>query len=388
MKINSKKLEALAPLKTRYSVSCGDGLTMRVHPSGRKSWVVRRYVSGRTVDQTIGHFPAMTLRAAQQKTRSLRKESGLSLPAGYTLEDAFRIWCRLKKGSIVSYKDERRRLETYVLKYLRHYPLDEITAPLVIQLVRPIERSGHLATLKRVIMRLREMLDFAVCAGYIDHNPISRISRIFPAPNVTPMPSLDWQSLEFVFAKLDTLPPKHKILFLWGLSSMLRPTEAAHTRRDWADGNTLYMPAEFMKMKRPHRVPLDQYTNWIFEQALALTPHKRSRFLFPGRTSSKPISSQTLAKALNKTPLNGRLVPHGLRSIGRTWMADQMIPFEVAESALAHLTGTAVTRAYMRSDYLEQRRSIMLEWRRYIFTCASRAGFFDDFPCPDLSLDD
>ena len=356
----------------------GDGLTLRVNPTGSKAWLVRLYRDGRTVDVTIGHFPGMNLRAAKQKARILRKERGLRAPTGYTIEDAFRIWCRLKKGRIVSYHDERRRLEKHILCHLKNIPIDEINAPLVIHLVRPLERN--LPTLKRCLMRLSEVLDLAVCAGYIEHNPLSRVSRIFPSPDVTPMPSIEWQSLEEAFRNLRGLSPRHKLLFLWTISTLLRPTEAAHIRLEWFDGDTLKIPAEHMKMPRPHRVPLDHFTDWIVEQAAASTPHKRSRFLFPGRTSSKPLSNQTLAKALNKTPLNGKLVPHGLRSVGRTWMADHLISYEVAEAALAHVSGSAVSRAYQRSDYLEQRRGMMLEWRRYVFACASRAQFLDEFP--------
>lgn len=383
MKFTPKKIEALLPRSKRYSVAIGDGLTLRVNPSGTKTWLVRVYQDGRTVDTTIGHFPNVTLRAAKQKSRTLRKQCGLRAPAGYTLDDAFKIWCRLKKGRIVSYHDERRRLEKHVMCHLRHVPIDEINAPLVIHLLRPLEKN--LPTLKRCLMRLSEMLNYAVCAGYIEHNPLTRVSRIFPSAIATPMPSIEWQSLQAAFERLGDLSPRHKVLFLWTLSTLLRPTEAAHIRLEWFDGDTLKIPAEHMKMPRPHRIPLDLYTDWIVEQAAALTPHKRSRFLFPGRTSAKPISNQTLAKALNKTPLNGKLVPHGLRSIGRTWMADRMIAFDVAESALAHMPGNAVTRAYMRSDYLEQRRTIMLEWRHYVFTCASRAGFLCDLPCPALN---
>ena len=103
---------------------------------------------------------------ARQIARRKRKELGQEPPRGYILQDAFRLWCNLKRGRIVSYMDEKRQL-------------DEITAPLIIATVRHIEAAGHQATLKRVLMRTREIMDLAVCAGYILHNPIDRVSRVF-----------------------------------------------------------------------------------------------------------------------------------------------------------------------------------------------------------------
>ena len=86
---------------------------------------------------------------ARQIARRKRKELGQEPPRGYILQDAFRLWCNLKRGRIVSYMDEKRRLERYVIQPLGRRQLDEITAPLIIATVRHIEAAGHQATLKR-----------------------------------------------------------------------------------------------------------------------------------------------------------------------------------------------------------------------------------------------
>lgn len=174
-----RKIAALKPLEKRYSVALGYGLSLKVQPSGAKSFVLRLCVSGRVTDILLGHFPEMSFGEAKQAARRRRKEIGKEPPKGYVLADAFRLWCNLKKGRIVSYADERRRLERYIIKPLGMKQIDEITAPLVIQTVRYIEQAGHRATLKRVLMRTREILDLAVCAGYIQHNPCERVSKVF-----------------------------------------------------------------------------------------------------------------------------------------------------------------------------------------------------------------
>ena len=110
MTLTNQKIGRLSAVDgKRVSISVGDGLTIRVHPSGRKSWVFRLYRDGRVIDETIGHWPEMSLKHARQSVREKRKRAALEPPAGFTLRDAFHLWCAVKKKSISSYSEERRR---------------------------------------------------------------------------------------------------------------------------------------------------------------------------------------------------------------------------------------------------------------------------------------
>lgn len=317
---------------------------------------------------------------ARQLARRKRKELGQEPPKGYVFADAFRLWCTLKRGRIVSYMDEKRRLERYVIKPLGCRQLDEITAPLVIATVRRIEAEGHQATLKRVLMRTRELMDLAVCAGYILHNPVARVSRVFAAPIVRPMPSISWQSLPDALAVVKCAPMRTQTLFLWSLASMLRPGETAKLRKAWIDGDTLSIPAAEMKKERLHRVPLTTFMRLLLAKEASLSPHPRSSYVFAGRDPGSHISSQALAKYLHGTTLAGKLVAHGLRSMARCWMADMGTPFEVAEACLSHVSGSQVSRAYQRSDYLDARRAVMRAWSDYLEHCARSAGLMPLLP--------
>lgn len=317
---------------------------------------------------------------ARQLARRKRKELGQEPPRGYVLSDAFRLWCNLKRGRITSYMDEKRRLERYVIAPLGRRQLDEITAPLIIATVRHIEAAGHQATLKRVLMRTREIMDLAVCAGYILHNPVARVSRVFAAPIVSPMPSISWQSLPDALAVVKCAPMRMQILFLWSLASMLRPGETAKLRKEWIDGDTLSIPASEMKRGRLHRVPLTPFMRLLLTKEATLSPHPRSSYVFAGRDPGSHISSQALAKYLHGTTLAGKLVAHGLRSMARCWMADMGTPFEVAEACLSHVSGSQVSRAYQRSDYLDARRAVMQAWSDYLEHCAQGAGMLPLYP--------
>ena len=377
MPLTTKKIDSLKPGATRYSIADSGGLTLRVQPSGRKIWYLRSSVAGRVVDKKLGNFPDLSLMQARQKARRLRKEVGLEPPRGYCLRDAFRLWCRLKKPQIVSYQDERRRLERYIVKPLGGRQLDEITAPLVIRAVMPLEQAGKRATLKRVLMRLREVLDLAVCAGYIEHNPLARVSRVFAPPTVTPMPAVGWKDLPEVMRVMADAPERMQILFLFSLCSMLRPGENAKLEKSWIHDDVIEIPAEHMKKRKPFRLPLTGFMRELLEREAALSPHPRCAFVFAARVTGRHISAQALAKHLHSTELKGRLVAHGLRSIARSWLADEAVPFDVAEMCLSHDVGTQVSRAYQRSDFFDARRSVMERWSEHVRACAESAGMID-----------
>ena len=375
--LSSKKIAALKPREKRFAVADGHGLCLRIYPSGVKSWYLRISYSGRVTDIALGRWPEISLMQARQEARRRRKTLGLEPPRGYVLNDAFKLWCGLKKGRIVSYADERRRLERYLIKPLGRRQIDEISAPLVITTVKHIEAEGHQATLKRVLMRTHEILDLAVCAGYIHHNPCERLSRVFAAPVVTPMPAPPWRELPIVMETIKDAPARMRVLFLFSLCSMLRPGENAKLRKSWIEADVLTIPAIEMKKGRAHRVPITSFMQTLINAEQRLSPHPRSDFIFAAKQAGKHVSPQALAKYLHSTELRGHLVAHGLRSIARSWLADHETPFEVAEACLSHVSGTAVSRAYQRSDYLAARTLVMARWSTFVEDCARKARLID-----------
>ena len=376
--LTSKKIAALRPREKRYSVAIENGLTLRVHPSGTKSFVLRIPQNGRIIDVTLGHFPDLSLQQAKAECRRRQKAFNINPISSYQLKDAFVLWCNAKKGRIVSYERERRTIQRHLIDHLGSYQLDEISAPLVIKTVRSLEAAGHQCTLKHVLMRLREMLDLAVFAGYISHNPISKISKAF-APAVShPMPSLDWRMLPAVMRVMKDAPLRLQNYFLFSVCSMLRPGEVAMLEKSWLDHDVITIPAQSMKKRRQHRVPLSSLMKQLLEREKRYSPHPRNKFIFAGRKPNGHISKQALAKFLQQTDLGGQIVPHGFRAMARCWMADNGISFEIAESCLSHVSGDRVYRAYQRSDFLEARRAVMERWSSYVLFCAVSADILEE----------
>lgn len=380
--LNSKQIKALKPKKRRYQITDQSGLALRVQISGVKSWVARIPQNGRVLDITLGHWPEISLMQARSLARRKRRELELEPSGSYTLRDAFKFWCSKKKNRIASYRDEKLRLEKYVISKLGSRQLDSITPPVLIKLLEPVEAAGKLSTVKRLLMRVREIYDLAVNAGFIQANPLSKITKVFPVPEVRHMPAPDWKELPIVISQIEALaPPKYKCLFYFSLATLLRPGEVVSVRIDWISEEAITIPAEFMKMKRIHRIPLTPYLISLINEAKTIRKNKRSPFLFPASNKNQHISGQAMAKWLHEQPeFRNRLVAHGLRSIGRSWFADNDVTFEVAEACLAHLVGSQVVRAYQRTDFFAPRQKVMLSWHAYIETCARCAQVLSQKP--------
>ena len=141
----------------------------------------------------------------------------------------------------------------------------------------------------------------------------------------------------------------------------------------WAEvdeaGRTWAVPAERMKAKRAHRVPLSSRCTEILDRAKQLGA--RSTFVFPGRSGDKPLSNMVFLMALRR--MNLQATAHGFRSSFRDWAAEQTsFPREVCEMALAYVVENRVEAAYRRSDLFEKRRELMDCWAIYV--TSSRTG--------------
>ena len=160
-----------------------------------------------------------------------------------------------------------------------------------------------------------------------------------------------------------------RCLLEWQLLTLIRPAEASATAWSEIDieNKQWCIPAERMKAKRDHIVPLS-------EQALELLEIMRSisgnrHYVFPSRNDPrKPMNSQTANAALKRIGYGGKLVAHGLRSIASTAMNEAEFNSDVIEAALAHCDKNEVRRAYNRTIYLEQRKLLMAWWGETVYS--------------------
>lgn len=204
----------------------------------------------------------------------------------------------------------------------------------------PIEQRGVLETLRRIISRLNEIFRYAATEELIEFNPADNLAQRFSKPKKQNMPALPPDELPRFMVALSnaSIRLETRMLIEWQLLMWVRPGEAVRAR--WCDideeSRFWNIPSEFMKMKRPHKVPLSKEALRILENMRPISGHRE--WVFPSiKAPLSHMHEQTANAAIIRMGFGGELVAHGMRSIART-AAEEYGKFrtEVLESALAH----------------------------------------------------
>ncbi|HCT9096776.1 TPA: tyrosine-type recombinase/integrase [Serratia liquefaciens] len=362
----------------------GDGLFLLVKTTGKKLWrfrYLRPGTSSRTM-VSLGAYPALSLADARQiRAEKLAilargidpqaKEAAEAEQQQIAQESIFlnvaKQWFALKQASVSSKhaEDIWRSLEKDILPSIENVPVQDIKARLLIQVLEPIKARGALETVRRLVQRINEIMIYAVNTGLIDANPASGIGNAFERPKKQHMPTIRPEELPKLMRtiSMSNLSIPTRCLLEWQLLTLIRPAEASATawseidieNREWR------IPAERMKAKRDHIVPLSDQALEVLEIMRSISG--RREHVFPSRNDPrKPMNSQTANAALKRIGYGGKLVAHGLRSVASTAMNEAEFNADVIEAALAHSEKNEVRRAYNRSTYLEQRRTLMDWW--------------------------
>ena len=163
-----------------------------------------------------------------------------------------------------------------------------------------------------------------------------------------------------------------RCLLEWQLHTMTRPSERAKAKWSEIDleKQLWTIPAERMKMRLEHKVPLTPQTINILSRLKPISGDRTH--LFPSYIDHhKHCNVESANKALGRMGYKNRLVAHGLRALASTTLNEQDHDPDVIEAALAHVDKNAVRRAYNRAEYLERRRKLMCWWSDHIEAAAS-----------------
>jgi integrase len=266
----------------------------------------------------------------------------------------------------------RNTLETYAHPIFGHLPVSEIDLPLILKCLEPIWREKT-ETATRLRGRIEQVLDWATVRGYRQGDNPARwkghIDKLLPAKSkiasVKHHAALSYNAIaEFVLALRDMDGIAARALEFAILCASRSNEVRGATWSEVDLKNRMWtIPAERMKMKREHRVPLSARAMEILEGLPRLVD---SNLIFPGRKG--PMSDMTLTAVLKRMG-RGDLTQHGFRSTFRDWAAEMTsYPSEVAEMALAHTVADKVEAAYRRGDLFEKRRRIMEDWAKHCAT--------------------
>lgn len=366
------------------------GLLLRISETGARYWVLRVRITGKRRDLGLGPFPEVGLAEARQEAAAMRRQlrQGVdpaaerraardalraSSAARVTFDEAARRYLQAKTAEFRNPKHAaqwRTTLETYAGPVIGALPVDHVELAHILQVLEPIWREKT-ETASRVRGRIEKVLDYATVSGFrAGENPArwrGNLDAILPAPGklkrVEHHKALPWADAPAFMARLRRRGGMAARALEFAIWTAARSGEVRGAT--WAEidteARTWTVPAERMKAKREHVVPLSAPALALLE---ALPRFEEVPYVFPSGRGGQ-LSDMALSALMKRMKVTA--TPHGFRSTFRDWVSEKTsYPHEVAEMALAHTIPNAVERAYRRGDLLQKRRQLMAEWARFL----------------------
>ena len=359
----------------------GNGLYLKVDPSGARRWEQRIVIQGRQRTMGLGGVKLITLAEAREKALANRKiaraggdpmdhRRQVNIP---TFEAAAADVIKLHRPNWRNAKHAAQwesTLRTYVYPYLGKRRVSDIDTAEILNVLTPIWHKKAV-TARRVRQRISTVMKWAVAKGFRQDNPCGEtIGAVLPKQNgkgERHHPALPHGevggAIEAVRASGTGAVVKLAFEFL--ILTAARSGEIRHMTWSEVDMDAAIwtVPDERMKAGREHRVPLSTRAVEILEEARQLGGG--SDLVFPGAQPGRPFPEATLPNLMKDLSLNG--VPHGFRSSFRDWAGEcTNAPHAVMEAALAHTIRNKAEAAYARSDLFERRRKLMEQWAEYL----------------------
>jgi integrase len=368
--------------KVRY----GDehGLYLEVSPAGGKSWRYNYYFQTKQQTLTIGTYPLVSLKEARELLIDAKRtlKSGINpacqkkilkqtehLSSVNSFEAVAREWFeRKKEGKKDNYTDRIwGRVEKELFPFLAGRPINEIEAPELLEVLRKVETRGAVDTAHRCLQYCGQIFRYGIATGRIKHDISADLKGALRPAVHSHMASLTApKDVGGLLRAIDSYTGNLIVKMALRIAPyvFVRPGEIRHA--EWAeidfDKAEWWIPADKMKMKQIHIVPLADQVIAIMEELQPYTRH--TRFLFPSmRTEDRPISDMTLLAGLRRLGFSKEeMTVHGFRSIASTLLNEQGYNRDWIERQLAHGEHSSVRAAYNYAEYLPERRKMMQSW--------------------------
>jgi len=376
------------PTAEAYRLADGHGLYLWVTPAGGKLWRWKYRFDGKEKLMALGKYPEISLADARERHGAVRKllANGVDPMAKRKdektserdqTENSFQTIARLwlehwqegKSPRHVEYT--RRRMEMDILPALGSRPVTEIEAPELVAMTKTIEQRGARDIAKRALETAGQVFRYAIAHGYARRNPVSEIRPrdILKTTPKTNYARVDAKELPALLKAIEVYKGTHQTRFAIKLMALtfVRTGEliGAHWSEFDLEAKRWDIPAERMKMRTPHIVPLSRQALEVLEALRTISGE--SEFLFPGdRNSSKPMSNMTILEALKRMGYKGRMTGHGFRGLASTILHEQGYTHDHIELQLAHAPRNAVSAAYNHALYLEPRARMMQQWADFL----------------------
>jgi integrase len=385
MALTDMKLRAAKLIHKPYKLYDTNGLFILISPNGSKLWRMKYQFLGKERLCALGAYPDIGLKDAREERDNLKKLLSQGIDpmqhkrttkhqkmeaSENTFEVLARRWLDIKNIDSTHKARSLRRLELHAFPRLGFRPIHEITTVEIVSCLEAIERKNVLETAHRVKQLTQQVFRYAVRKGLINHNPAGDLRDMlaFPEKNnfacITPaeLPAL-LIAMKAYNGDILTRSAMGLLALTFVRTGELRAAcwdEIDRARAEW------HIPAERMKMRRDHIVPLSRQALAILDELRAVTGKQVHIFHAPAN-KLKYLSEGAVLGALRRMGYAGRMTGHGFRALASTILNEQRVYHpDVIEKQLAHADRNEVRAAYNRADYMLERKKMMQDWADYL----------------------
>ncbi|MDQ7032371.1 MAG: tyrosine-type recombinase/integrase [Desulfonauticus sp.] len=378
--LTNVKIKNTKPKEKPYKIFDSYGLYLEIRPSGKKIWRIK--IKNRTI--TLGEYPLISLLEARKQTLEIKtkiRQDGIIVKRFKEVAIEF-LQIKRQEWKESHFVGQKAKLENYVFDIIGQKRIDEITKQdvnLVLENVLKRNLSpkpGPKIELRRKIFFLiQQILRYAVNKDYTKYNICNNIDIQEILPRVEPKhikaitDEKKFKDMVKALFELEGVYPTVHLALKFLILTGLRSGNVRNLQWSWLDkkNNIFAIPANYMKTKKDFRLPLTKNTLSILQQAEKI---KKSQYVFYSPSHpSRPLSESVFIVLLKRLGVFNHQ-PHGFRSSFSTLcylkQPEHGFGAEVIETQLAHVIGTKVTRAYMRSDFLEERRQLLEWWEKFL----------------------
>jgi integrase len=396
MPLNDVACKQAKPKEKAYRLADSKGLYLEVAPSGGKWWRLKYRINGKEKRISLGVYPEVGLKDARDKCDAARKQLADSIDpsvqrkavklagsekSANSFEVVAREWFgKFSKAWAASHADKIiRRLERDVFPWIGGRPIAEVTAPELLAVLRRIENRGALETAHRAKQNCGQIFRYAIATGRAERDASADLRGALPPTQETHHASItDPKAIGGLLRAIDGYTGSFitKCALRLAPLTFVRPGELR--KGEWTEVNfdtaEWRIPAERMKMRQVHIVPLSTQALGILKEIHALTGD--GQYIFPGaRTNGRPMSENTVNGALRRLGYAGdEMTGHGFRSMASTLLNEQGWKPDAIERQLAHAERNNVRAAYNYAEHLPERKRMMQTWADYLDALAAGAA--------------
>ncbi|MCP9270084.1 tyrosine-type recombinase/integrase [Xenorhabdus sp. XENO-1] len=381
MKLTDLAIKRAKPQEKSYTLADGNGLSLLVDTNGSKGWRYRYQFAGKTKMISLGIYPVVTLTEARAKRDEARKlvANGINPSEARKAEKTAAInqtentfknialeWFEGRKDrwSVGYREDMMDAFEKDVFPYIGDRPIADIKPLELLDVLSIMEKRGATEKLKKVRQRCGEVWTYAIITGRAEYNPAPDLARAFIPHQREHYAHLSVDEMPEFLCSIDKYMGSQivrtalRMLILTGV----RPGELR--KAEWSeidlDKAVWTIPAEKMKMRRTHVVPLSEQVIALLKQIYPISGSYQ--YVFPSRTDYRNhLSDMALNTMIRRMGYAGLATGHGFRHTMSTILHDQNYNTAWVEKQLAHVDKNSIRGTYNHAQYLDGRRE-MLQW--------------------------